>query len=113
MGSGDVHISIASDYSAYPAGRDDNDGPYNGTRFRREHLLPKFHEAKALGVKLVVSLEGVMSFGSSFLEEAFGGLVRKEGVSRRDLTDSLVIVPGRPINEMYRDAILRYISQAR
>ena len=107
-----VQISIAEDFSAYPAGRDQNDGPFHGERFRREILLPRYLLAKEADTELSVSLEGVKSFGSSFLEEAFGGLVRKERVDKRDLRKRLAISTGRPGNERYRRAILRYIDQA-
>ncbi len=107
-----VEIEIAKEYSAYPAGRDDADGPFNGSRFRRDFLLPRYRLAVENGVDLVVSLDGVMSFGSSFLEEAFGGLVRKESVKKDDLKNRLKIVIGRPGNARYQTAIDRYINQA-
>jgi hypothetical protein len=107
-----LHISIAAEFSAYPAGRDDQDGDFNGERFRRVLLLPKLKEALEKHVKLVVSLEGMQSFGSSFLEEAFGGLVRKEGIAKKDLKKALEIDAGWVGNSRYRDAINRYIERA-
>lgn len=107
-----VELEIAKEYSAYPAGRDDADGPFNGEKFRRDFLLPRYKLAVERGVDLVVSLEGVKSFGSSFLEEAFGGLVRKENVQKGDLKKRLKILIGRPGNARYQSAIDRYINQA-
>lgn len=107
-----LHISIAKEFSPYPAGRDDQDGDFNGERFRKSLLLPKLQEALEKHVKLVVSLEGMQSFGSSFLEEAFGGLIRKEGVSKKDLKKVLEIDAGWVGNSRYRDAINRYIERA-
>lgn len=54
-----------------------------------------------------------MSFFSSFLEEAFGGLVRTEGVDRKELTKILKLHPGQPGNQRYVDAVRRYIEMAR
>ena len=63
-------ISIANDFSPVPAGRSQKDGPNSGERFRGQLLLPSLNSG-ATCVKL--DAEG---YGSSFLEEAFGGLVR-------------------------------------
>lgn len=107
-----VELWIAEEYSSYPAGRDDNDGPFNGTKFRETVLLPKLTEAMSQSRPLVVHLDGVMSFGSSFLEEAFGGLVRNHHVKKNELLDTLQIKSDWPGASRYRDAILRYIKDA-
>ncbi|MEO8242957.1 MAG: STAS-like domain-containing protein [bacterium] len=104
-------IKIATDFSAYPAGRDDNDGPFNGSRFRSDILVPRLKSAIASGRKLVVSLDGVRSFGSSFLEESFGGLVRL-GFSKNELTEHLQITATAVGSSRYVEAILRYIARA-
>jgi hypothetical protein len=106
-------INIALDYSPYPAGRDEKDGPFGGERFRVDILLPRYKEAKLKGVELEVTLDGVKSFGSSFLEEAFGGLVRNERVEKSDLLKRLKIVGEEPALLRYKEAILRYISNAK
>lgn len=108
-----VELSIARDYSRFPSGRDTNDGPNNGTRFREQFLLPRFREARAKAIPLVVHLDGVLSFGSSFLEEAFGGLVRVHRIPRSEITETLQVEPGPVSNTRYRDAILRYIKEAK
>lgn len=66
-------ISVAKEFSRYPAGRYQSDGPYSGEAFREKFLIP----AVRSGATIVVDLEGARGYGSSFLEEAFGGLVRK------------------------------------
>jgi STAS-like domain of unknown function (DUF4325) len=107
----EVKIDIAKDYNPYPAGRDEHDGPFNGQKFRKEILLPKFKEALDKKIPLVVYLFGVKSFGSSFLDEAFGGLVRKEGVKKTDVNSFLKIDVGTPDNLRYKLAIERYINR--
>jgi STAS-like domain of unknown function (DUF4325) len=106
-------LSIAEKFSAYPAGRDDNDGDFNGQKFRRNFLVPLLKQAEGSHTKVTVSLRGMKSFGSSFLEEAFGGLVRNEGFKKSTLASILVIDAGAPENERYKDSIERYIERAR
>lgn len=81
----DMVISIADRYSKFPAGRYPADGPFNAERFRKEVLLPAIDEAERTGNRVVVLLDGVMGYSSSFLEEVFGGLVR----ARRQLGERL------------------------
>lgn len=84
-------INIAKDFSAYPIGRDYNDSPEaNGRKFR-ELLVLKLNEARSSNSTVVVDFEGVESFGSSFLEEAFGGLVRENGWTVAELKRHLSI----------------------
>ncbi|TAN46790.1 MAG: DUF4325 domain-containing protein [Methylococcaceae bacterium] len=66
-------INIATQFSRYPAGRFCTDGPNSGERFREEFLTPVLES----GESTEVILDGARGYGSSFLEEAFGGLVRK------------------------------------
>lgn len=65
-------INIAREFSRYPAGRFCDDGDFSGERFRKEWLEPILRERS----RAVIELDGARGYGSSFLEEAFGGLVR-------------------------------------
>ena len=66
-------INIASQFSRYPAGRFVSDGPFSGEYFRDNLLIPALDG----GEKVILQMDGTRGYGSSFLEEAFGGLVRK------------------------------------
>lgn len=66
-------INILRDFSRYPVGRYETDGPFTGEAFRTKLLLPALSEP---GSKVIVEFDGARGYGSSFLEEAFGGLVR-------------------------------------
>jgi uncharacterized protein DUF4325 len=65
-------IRVAAQFTRYPAGRFVSDGPFSGERFRKEYLVPILEA----GGRAIIELDGVRGYGSSFLEEAFGGLVR-------------------------------------
>ena len=65
-------ITIAQDFSQFPAGRYREDGGASGAAFRDDLLAVALRSSK----DVVVVFDGVAGFGSSFLEEAFGGLVR-------------------------------------
>ena len=67
-------INIAKDFGRYPAGRYPSDGPFNGEDFRDKHLVPALHKNSDT---IYIELDGARGLASSFLEEAFGGLVRK------------------------------------
>ena len=69
-------ISIANDYTKTPGGRHVNEGKYSGEDFRETVLRPAFNESVQNGITLVINLDGGFGYGSSFLEEAFGGLAR-------------------------------------
>ena len=81
-------IYIAKDFSKFPAGRFVGDGPFSGQQFRRSLLVPALKEH----VSVEVNLDGTLGFGSSFLEEAFGGLVRIEGFTAQFLHTTLKLV---------------------
>lgn len=76
-----TNITISKDFSEYPAGRFRKDGRYTGEVFREDHLIPKLEQYDTIEI----NLDGAMGYGSSFLEEAFGGLVRIKKFSKEVL----------------------------
>ena len=95
-----TRITIAEEFSRYPAGRYQEDGDYNGTTFRKKHLVPALSKFD----KVEIVFDGVAGFGSSFLEEAFGGLVRYEGFSKDQLDNKLIFIA--PESELKDDVCL-------
>ena len=77
-------IVIARDFSKFPAGRFVTDGEASGAAFR-ELLV----DALNTNEDVVVVFDGVAGFGSSFLEEAFGGLVRECHMAKAFLDEHL------------------------
>ncbi|WP_323941601.1 STAS-like domain-containing protein [Aeromonas hydrophila] len=60
------------DFSEFPGARYKRLGPYSGEEFRDDVLIPAIHSNH----KVIVNFDGVFGYGSSFLEEVFGGLIR-------------------------------------
>lgn len=87
MTTAEKMIEIARDFSPEPYGRYPEDSDSNGTKFREEFLVPSLAQGT-----VVVSLDGAEGYGSSFLEEAFGGLVREHGFTPNDLRKRLEII---------------------
>lgn len=85
-------LNIAKEFSKFPAGRFRSDGPNSAERFRDDLLIP------VIDGELCIQLDGVLGYGSSFLEEAFGGLARK----------------GYPVDKLMFDSVdARLISEIR
>lgn len=61
------------DFTEFPGPRYEYLGPCSGEEFRKNFLLPAINE---YGSQIQIDLDGTMGYGSSFLEESFGGLVR-------------------------------------
>ena len=103
-----IQIDISKDFSDVPAGRYIKDGPYSGEKFRTEHLLPPLQK----GEKVEVLLDGVEGYGSSFLEEAFGGLVRNAEYSQEYIASNMIITARSKEYEFYRKLALEFMSDA-
>lgn len=73
-------LSVARQFSKYPGGRYKRISEYSGEEFRERLLVPAINR----GEKVVVELDGVVGYGSSFLEEVFGGIVRAMRWLNRD-----------------------------
>lgn len=84
-------INIARDFSRYPAGRYMKHGSATGQGFRVNHLVPALKK----NIYVIVEMDGIISCGSSFLEEAFGGLVREENFTESYLKEHLKIIGTR------------------
>ena len=81
-----ISIKICDDFSNIPGGRYISEGKYSGEEFRESILARKYQEAKEHDEDLEIDFDGCYGFGTSFLEEAFGGMVRihhEHGMLRR------------------------------
>ncbi|WP_429067075.1 STAS-like domain-containing protein [Aeromonas bestiarum] len=71
-----MKIIFVKDFSVFPGPRTKELGENSGEAFRDDILIPAIRSHG----QVCVDLDGVFGYGSSFLEEVFGGLVRA-GVS--------------------------------
>jgi hypothetical protein len=76
-----IRISV-SEFTETPGSRYKIEGPFSGEEYRDSIVEPKFLEAEGSQKKLLVNLDGPLGYGTSFLEEVFGGLARKYGAKR-------------------------------
>ena len=104
-----MNFKVATEFYKRPLGRNRNQGTYTGEAFREDHLVPLLKRLSP-GEKLSLDFTGVTMNGSSFLEEAFGGLIRNHNYSRQDLETLLEFsFPRRPSLEQ---KVWQYISDA-
>lgn len=102
----EVVFSIARDFSRFPGPRFARQGPHSGETLRRELK----RQLSGLTGELVVDLDGTTGYGSSFLDEAFGGLVRSEHFPRDQLLAKLQF--RSRLDPSYVDEILDSINKA-
>ena len=94
-----MKINLGKEFGRYPAGRYLADGPYNGQKFREEFLIPAL---KGVDNEIEIDLSDARGLKSSFLEEAFGGLVRV-GFTADDIVRRFKFVTRDPslVDEIY------------
>ena len=101
-------IVIARDFSKFPAGRFPADGEASGTAFR-DLLVDALNGSEGM---VVVVFDGVAGFAASFLEEAFGGLVRECHMDKAFLDEHLRLETEDPVMEDFVKLAERYIKEA-
>ncbi len=106
-------IDVATEFSPYPSGRFPTDGQYNGELFRTRWLVPALRRASTGDSNVVVvDIDGVRSFGSSFLEEAFAGLIRLRLFDKRFVQKHLSIRCTKPHLQFFKQNIEELIAKA-
>lgn len=101
-------IVIGKDFSDTPSGRYRDDGPFSGEVFRDDHLVPALKENE----KVYVDISGVEGYGSSFLEEVFGGLVRLRIYTKSELSEKLKCEAQDKSKACYLERIHAYMEAA-
>jgi hypothetical protein len=85
-----IKIKVLTDFSFAPGARDYEDGKDSGQEFYEKLLKNKFQEAKDADLKLIVDLDGVEGYPSSFLSESFGLLGNEFGAD--EVWNRLIII---------------------
>lgn len=92
LAPGEANI-IVGEFSKTPYGRFTKDGKFNGEKFRKELLLAPFSDPEISKVNIFLdTVEDGYEYGSSFLEEAFGGLVRIHKLDKSEVLKKLNII---------------------
>ncbi|NWK57572.1 STAS-like domain-containing protein [Verrucomicrobiaceae bacterium N1E253] len=73
-------INLVEDFSPYPGGRYEDNGPFSGEKFRTDILEP----AMASSVVITVDLDGAAAIAPSFLDESFGVIMERIGKDKFD-----------------------------
>ena len=101
-----VRVNVATQFTKLPGLRYMRLGKYSGEEFRQRFLVEPLRK----GHNVVVELDGVRGYGSSFLEEAFGGVVRELNL---DTEDALRRLKVETSVESWRLDVDEYIRTAR
>ena len=99
-------ISVYNDFSHFPTGRYKKSGKGSGEDFRDRILIPAIKQRG----KVIVDLDGPDGYSSSFLEEAFGGLLRR-GLTLQEVKSSVELRASTKW-EAYKGLAERYIESA-
>lgn len=101
-------IKIANDYTQTPGARYITDGPFSGEDFRDNILEKKYLECVLKKEPLVVDFDGSYGYSTGFLEEIFGGMIRK-GYSMNDLLNIIKFISKEEPGLI--STIFRYMSE--
>lgn len=104
-----IKIEVASDFSRTPGPRFKKLGPHSGEEFR-DRIVTALQSAPTESVE--VFLDGTEGYGSSFLEEAFGGLVRHSPYSPDEISRRVKIRAHTRLYQTYADEAERYLEEA-
>ena len=105
-----VKIKIAEDFSRTPGPRLKKEGSFSGELFREVLLAPLIKKAIEANDSLEVDLDGTAGYGTSFLEESFGGLIRIEKIPFEKITSTLILASFE--DKSYIEEIFGYIKDA-
>ena len=101
-------INIAKDYSRFPSGRYPEDGDGNATTFREKFLVPVLENDD----RAIIVLDGAGGYPASFLDEAFAGLVKKEGYPAKKVLKSFDFRATEPGFGLFVYTIKAYLDAA-
>lgn len=103
------NINVGVEFSETPIGRYAEDSDFSGQTFREEWLVPSLNNY----LKVYVKIDEVEGYGSSFLDEAFGGLVRNNNFTIDDLKKKLFFICEKEDFKIYEKMIWHYIDQSK
>jgi len=111
-----LSLRVAQEFSITPGARYEFEGKFPGEDFRDNHLYPKLVKAIESDKVLVVDLDGTAGYGTSFLEESFGGLIRERGLSLEEINSHMNLISKEEpyliedINEYLQEAAMEAVK---
>ncbi|MGL4844123.1 MAG: STAS-like domain-containing protein [Aeromonas veronii] len=104
-------IIIGRQFSDDPSGRFYTDGNGSGEEFREEILVPALRKHGRIEIDISTDVEG---YGSSFLSEAFGGVVKYGYYTASELLPllELRVSEDMKIYNFYKEKIISYINES-
>lgn len=105
-----VKYSIAQGFSRHPGPRQIIEGANSGELFRTKVFRDLVRKAIQEESTIVLDLDGTAGYGTSFLEECFGGLIREDGIPYEALVNRFEFISNEEpylIND-----ILAYLKDA-
>ena len=100
-----IVFRVVTEFSRTPSARVAKEGKHPGEELR-SIITPKIRKALENNVNFIIDLDEVAGYGTSFLEEVFGGLIREEGFSIDQLKNVLMIKSDEEpelIDEIWQD----------
>ncbi len=88
-----MRINVAKDFSKNPSGRYIKDGKTSGEAFLKNLLIPAINTHDIVEI----NFDGVRGYGSSFLEEAFGGFIRETKMNLIEFLAKVKIITKDPL----------------
>ncbi|WP_410704811.1 STAS-like domain-containing protein [Citrobacter freundii] len=104
-------IIIGKQFTDDPSGRFYTDGNGSGEEFREEILIPALKLHGHICIDISSNVEG---YGSSFLSEAFGGVIKYGYYTKEELLKSIDIIVTENMNSynFYKEKIIEYINNS-
>ncbi|MHA4737779.1 STAS-like domain-containing protein [Dyadobacter sp. MSC1_007] len=103
-------LKIAKDFTRTPGPRYIKEGRFSGEQFRESFLKPAIEHAINGSYRLLVDLDGTAGYGTSFLEESFGGLIREDKLDYEQIIKHIVLSSFE--EEYLKDDIAEYLRDA-
>ncbi len=105
-----ILIKISKDFCPTPGPRYIHEGKNSGELFRQNVLFPKVNEALEKNIPFEVNLDGTAGYGTSFLEESFGGLIRIHKLPYKNIIRLMTLVSKE--EEYLIDDVNEYLNDA-
>lgn len=105
-----VKINLAQIFSKFPGPRYISEGDNSGELFRTKFLLPEILKSIKDDYLIELNLDGTKGYGTSFIEEIFGGLIRENNIKYEDIKKRLKIISTE--EDYLLEDIDQYLSEA-